>query len=137
MELRLTEKPNTLWFGCQLCSQFGYVACVLTFGSSILIAVQFSDQSGVKRWKVFNNNKKSSPTSPFRRHLTDHHALVWVQECKRLNILVPLQEQEIPEQISDTTNAEPFTREGLSRRLVDFVSDDDQVRSSQPLLDDS
>ena len=134
--LRLTGKPNTPWFGCTLCFQFGCVICVPSPRSLIITIVQSSDQSGVKRWRVFNNNKKSSPTTPFRRHLKDHHASIWVQECTRLHIPAPSLE-EAPERSTDTTKTEPFTREGLSRRLVKFISSNDQVRLPNFVLEDS
>ena len=88
--------------------------------------MQFSDKSGAKRWKVFENNEKSSPTTPFRRHLKVHHTSIWVCECTRLNIPVPL-EQDIPEQTPYGSETELFTREGLLRRLIKFVSGNDQV----------
>ena len=126
MEPHLMRKPKAPWVGCKLCSQFGYVIHLSIFRWLILIPVQFSDKSGTKRWKVFKNNEKSSPTTPFRRHLKVHHTSIWVRECTRLNIPVPL-EQDIPEQTPYVSETELFTREGLLRRLIKFVSGDDQV----------
>lgn len=48
MEPYLTGKPRTPWFGCKLCSRFGCVIYLSTFGSIPLIPTWFSDKSGVK-----------------------------------------------------------------------------------------
>ena len=95
--------------------------------SFILIISRFRDESGVRQWRVFSNKNspKSSPTTPFRRHLEDHHTLVWVRECARLNIPVKHPAQEPTPDVLET---EPFTKAGLSRHIVKFVSNDDQVR---------
>ena len=109
VEPHLMRKPKSPWFGCKLCSQFGYAISLSTFGISTLILVRFSDRWGVKQWRVFRNDSKSSPTTPFRRHLKDHHASVWAQECTRLNIPVPSLEEEVLEPTPDTPETEPFT----------------------------
>lgn len=86
----------------------------------MLILIWFSDQLGVKRWRVFKSDKKSSPTTPFRRHLKDHHVSVWVRECTRLNIPVAPSEEGVPVPTPDIPENEPFTREGLLGRLIEF-----------------
>lgn len=83
----------------------------------------------MKQWRVFQNKKESSPTSFFRRHLNKHHALVWKQECQRLNIPVEDQVKEaLPEPTSGGPGAEPFTKDGLMRYMIRFISSNDQVR---------
>jgi hypothetical protein len=138
-EQYLTEKPKSPWFGCKLCSQFGYVYTLsICLGSFILIFSCFRDQLGVKRWRVFNNKNpsKSSPTTPFRRHLEEYHASLWVQECARLNIPIKHPPREALDQTPDVPKTEPFTKDGLSRHLVGFVSGDDQVRPLPFMLGD-
>ena len=129
----LKRKPRSQWFGCTLCSQFGYVICLSSvLRSSTLIFSRFrDDQRGIKQWKVFKNCLKSSPTAPFRRHLREHHVAVWTRECARLNIPLkaPVQEGGGPTLV--VPEIEPFTREGLLERLIKFILGDDQVRSQQ------
>ena len=88
----------------------------------------------MKRWKTFQNKEDSSPTSSFRRHLKNHHQVVWEQECKRLNIQIRRREEDAP--MPDVPEAEPFTREGLLKRLIKFITSDDQVRYISLMLGD-
>ena len=53
---------------------------------------------------------------------------MWAQECTRLNISIKHPPREAPGPTPDVPETEPFTKEGLLRRLVGFVSGDDQVR---------
>jgi len=48
---------------------------------------------------------------------------IWERERTRLNIPVKHQAKE-----TDVPRVEPFTKDGLLKRLVKFVSSDDQVR---------
>jgi hypothetical protein len=133
----LMGKPKSQWFGCRLCSQFGYAVCLSASEMFTLILSHFRGSSGVKEWRVFKNNSGSSPTTPFRRHLEDHHPVVWVQECARLNIPLEFRPQGSQEPKSDAPEIEPFSRDGLLRHLVEFVSSDDQVRSLHFTLEGS
>ena len=78
-----------------------------------------------RTWSVHKNetSRKCSPTGPFRRHLEDCHRLAWVQECTKLGILI--KDQSTP----DTPRSKPeqFTREGLLRLMIKFVTSNDQV----------
>jgi len=119
-------KPGTEWFGCKLCSESGCAMCLSVCGVFTLTSFRYdhSNDSGPKVWKTFQNKKGSSPTTSFRRHLEDHHKSTWRRECMRLGI--PTKQQ------AKTPNApeyEQFTKEGLLKCLIKFVTSDDQVRS--------
>ena len=53
----------------------------------------------------------------------------------RLNI--PLPTEEVLKQTSNTAKIEPFTKDGLVKRLIKFVSGDDQVCLSQFVIENS
>ena len=73
---------------------------------------------------------------PFRRHLDGRHGPIWERECARLNIQIKHPAEGTLEPMPDVPGTEPFTRDGLLRRLVKFVSADDQV-CSLPLCQES
>jgi len=119
-------KPKTPWFGCKLCSEFRCAIYPLICRSLALTSFHHdrSEGSGPGRWKTFRNNAGSSPTSSFRHHLEDHHNSAWERERTRLGIPIrrkTKKAQNVPE-------VEPFTKEGLLKRLIKFVTGDDQVR---------
>lgn len=117
-------KPKTLWFGCKLCSDPGCVVYVSVFVSlTLTLHHDRSNGSGPKQWKIFQNNPGSSPTSSFRTHLEEHHKSAWERERTRLSIPTKPQAKRPP----DTPEIEPFTREGLLKRLIKFILGDDQV----------
>ena len=93
----------------------------------MLIRLRCRGNDGVKQWRVFKNDGNSSPTTPFRRHLRDHHKIAWEQECTRLNIPINHNAEEEPE--PDVAEIEEFTKDAFLIHLVEFVSSDDQVRS--------
>jgi hypothetical protein len=93
---------------------------------AFILILLLRDKFGSKRWRIFQNKVDSSPTTSFRRHLKDHHASTWGQECLRLGIQVE-DRAKLPGSTSGPLAPEPFTREGLLKRLVEFVSSDDQV----------
>lgn len=88
------------------------------------------DRSQLKEWRTFQNKEGSSPTTSFRRHLRDHHPVHWEHECKRLSIPFKRQKKGAPQESTlDAPGIEPFTKDGLLKRLVKFVTNGDQVRS--------
>lgn len=126
-------RPKTPWFGCKLCPGTGCVACLSAYHGLMLTLSCRRDKSGTRRWRVFQNKKESSPTSSFRRHLNDHHDPIWKQECLRLNIPVEDQAKKSPPKpTSGAPGAELFTKEGLTKFIIRFVSSDDQVRKDLP-----
>lgn len=84
--------------------------------------------------KMFRNNEDSSPTTSLRHHLREHHETVWKQECVRLGIPIKLENR--PNPTSDTPKIEPFTKDGLLKHLIEFISSDDQVCSIQFMLEE-
>ena len=126
----LSENRKLHGLGANCAHSLGPQFIYLSFGIFTLILTRFSDKSGEKQWKVFKNGQGSSPTTPFRLHLKVHHGTLWMQECIRLNIPAPVPEEEAPEPMLNAPKTEPFTRDGLLRHLIRFVSSDDQVRFS-------
>ena len=127
LEPHLTSKPKSLWFGCKLCTQYGYGIVASAFHGFALICPHHRDsKTGIKQWRVFKNDENSSPTTPFRRHLNNHHEPVWGQERARLNIPINHLAREA---LEPRTEKEPFTKDGLLKHLVKFIASDDQVHS--------
>ena len=119
------NKPQAAWFGCILCTKFG---CAIRLSACrdfrLTLSYRRDDESRLKRWRVFQNKDESSPTTTFRRHLKDYHPLMWEQECARLGIPFKNQTKKIPQK----PTIEPFTKEGLRKRLNKFISSSGRVR---------
>lgn len=129
-ELHEISRPTTPWFGCKLCSEFGYVVFPSAHLSCVLMLPYHRDNLGTKRWRVFQNKQESSPTTSFRRHLVNHHESIWERECARLNIAIKHPAKEATLELASET--ELFTKDGLLKRLIKFISSDDQVRLIDP-----